>query len=45
MKFHREGERSSIDHTVLITVSTDVSLEFKSKDKYCLLAINILERM
>lgn len=45
MKFHTEGKRSNTDHTLLITASSDVSLEFKSVDEYCLLAINILEKM
>jgi hypothetical protein len=45
MKFHREGKRSSTDHTLLITASADVSLEFKFVDEYHLLAVNMLERM
>lgn len=45
MKFHREDKRSTTDHTLLITASADVALEFKSVDEYHLLAINILESM
>lgn len=45
MQFHREGKRSNIDHTVLITASADVSLEFKSVDEYYFRAINILKRI
>lgn len=45
MKFHREGRRLSSDHILLITTSAAITLEFKSVDEYCLLAINILKRI
>lgn len=45
MKFHRGAKRSGTDHTLLITASADISLEFKSIDEYHLLAINMPVRM